>query len=539
MSPARSVQQHLKLYTEQHPNDARPSAEVVACLPDLLYAFQTVTGWSLEYVTGAASKHSEGLTLAIPVDSGRDAPAGHLRLQPFGDVRPGDAGDQQPVERSAARLLAASMADMLGELVATRYALWRREAELAAGIPVVPHREEEKHLAARLEAVLKGGAEAIGGVAAALYLLDEGTTELKLRSCWGLPFDRLTASARPLQGAMADLEAMLGHAVVLNDAETRRVWNVPEDFPLAACVPVSTPTTLLGTLWVFGNEGCNLGDRQTNLLEVVAGRVASDLEREVLLRCGCDGAELKKQLAAIERLQRNGLPTIAPLLDGWDVAGWTCQAQGAGGAFHDWFCLPDGLLAVAAGRTRKEGVAAAVTANAVKTSLRAHAQYHRRAEPVLQQLNLTLWTSSAGDQHADVFYGVVETAIGRVSGAAAGRLSALLLRPTGWESIGQGSRPLGESPETGYRQDDYQLQPGEALVLFSDGRSEVVEPSSQLRSDADVAEDLLDKLSLSAEELTAAVRSILESRDPDAHRRDRTIVVVKRRGAFSDDAKTT
>ena len=48
------------------------------------------------------------------------------------------------------------MADMLGELLQTRYALWRREAELAAGVPVVPHREEEKHLAARLEAVLKG-----------------------------------------------------------------------------------------------------------------------------------------------------------------------------------------------------------------------------------------------------------------------------------------------------------------------------------------------------------------------------------------------
>ena len=165
-------------------------------------------------------------------------------------------------------------------------------------------------------------------MAAALYLLDEGTTELKLRSCWGLPFDRLTASARPLQGAMADLEAMLGHAVVLNDVETRRVWNVPEDFPAAVCVPVSTPTTLLGTLWVFGNERRDFNDRQTNILEVVAGRLASDLEREMLMRCGCDGAELKKQLAAIERVQRNGLPTIAPMLDGWDVAGWTYQSQG-------------------------------------------------------------------------------------------------------------------------------------------------------------------------------------------------------------------
>ena len=145
-----------KLYTEQHPSEARSSVDAVGCLPDLLYAFQTVTGWSLQYVTGAASKLNEGLTVAIPVNAGRDAPAGHLRLQPAGETRPGDNQSRSPVERSAARLLAASMADMLGELMQTRYALWRREAELAAGVPVVPHREEEKHLAARLEAVLKG-----------------------------------------------------------------------------------------------------------------------------------------------------------------------------------------------------------------------------------------------------------------------------------------------------------------------------------------------------------------------------------------------
>ena len=126
------------------------------------------------------------------------------------------------------------------------------KAELAAGVPVVPHRDDEKHLAARLEAVLRAGAEAVDAKAAALYLLDEATTELKLRSSWGLPFDRLAAPARPLQGAVADLEALLGHAVVLNDNDAREMWRVPEGLPhggLRARCP--RPTTLLGTLWVF------------------------------------------------------------------------------------------------------------------------------------------------------------------------------------------------------------------------------------------------------------------------------------------------
>ena len=96
---------------------------------------------------------------------------------------------------------------------------------------MVPHREEEKHSAERLEAALLAGAEAVGCDAAALYLLDEATTELKLRNSCGLPFDRLTALARPLQGAVADLEALLGHAVVLNDDSLMGTWKCPRIFP--------------------------------------------------------------------------------------------------------------------------------------------------------------------------------------------------------------------------------------------------------------------------------------------------------------------
>ena len=120
---------------------------------------------------------------------------------------------------------------------------------------------------------------------------------------------------------MADLEALLGHAVVLNDDSLMATWNAPEDFPTAVCVPVSSPTTLLGTLWVFSNEKRDFNDRETNIMEVVAGRLASDLEREMLLRSAVDGAGLQKQVAAADRLQRERVPTIAPLLDGWDLAG--------------------------------------------------------------------------------------------------------------------------------------------------------------------------------------------------------------------------
>jgi phosphoserine phosphatase RsbU/P len=169
-----------------------------------------------------------------------------------------------------------------------------------------------------------------------------------------------------------------------------------------------------------------------------------------------------------------------------------------------------------------------MTANAVKTSLRAHSQYHRQAERVLQQLNLTLWTSSAGDQRANLFFGLIETATGRVCTSTAGRPSAVLLRPNGWESLSHAASYLGESPESGFEQYGYELQPGEAIVLFSDGCSDTLDRHDRMFGDAEMAEALIDKLSLTAEELAAAVRNALENHGDDAHRKDRAIVVVKR-----------
>ena len=357
MANSTPKQKHLKLYTEQPPKPSRPPIETVASLPALLRAFQTATGWALRYALKKAEegrgKRAEGRGLGTLISregsgvrvqgSGSlvlEAPNPKSEIQnpkskisdPPSALRPPPSAPPAPVvPRPAAESLAASIADLLGELLETRHALGRREAELAAGVPMVPHREEEKHLAERLQAALLAGGEAVGCDAAALYLLDEGTSELKLRSSWGLPFDRLTAPARPLQGAVADLEALLGHAVVLNDDSLMATWNVPEDFPTAVCVPVSSPTTLLGTLWVFSNEKRDFNDRETNIVEVVAGRLASDLEREMLLRSAVDGAGLQKQVAAAERLQRNGLPTIAPLLDGWDLAGSSAQADRSAG----------------------------------------------------------------------------------------------------------------------------------------------------------------------------------------------------------------
>src|SRR5690606_35029530 len=199
-----------------------------------------------------------------------------------------------------------------------------------------------QNLALRLEAALRGGAQAVGCQAAALYLLDDATTQLKRRSAWGLPIDRFTRPARLLEGATADLEALAGHAIVLADPSVCAEWPRPEAFPAAVCVPVSSATMPLGTLWMFSARSRDFRDEEVNVVEIVAGRIATDLEREVLLAEGAAGARLQGQLADAERLWQGAGPAYTAPPAGWDVGVALTTPDPLAGLFCDWSTRNDG-----------------------------------------------------------------------------------------------------------------------------------------------------------------------------------------------------
>src|SRR5204863_6963613 len=136
-----------------------------------------------------------------------------------------------------------------------------------------------------------------------------------------------------------DLEAFVAHAVVLAGTTLLPHWRCPVDFPAAVCVPVSSPSIPLGTLWVFSDQPRDFSPEQTNLLEIIAGRLAADLEREMLLAAGTKAKERDRQLELASRWMADRLPSITPLIDDYEFSAWTQQAGNIGGDFHDWSVL--------------------------------------------------------------------------------------------------------------------------------------------------------------------------------------------------------
>ncbi len=488
----KKIPEYLKLHVEALPEPPPPALAESGPLGDFCRAFERATGWSLECVAAASgpgrasacNSGDEALTSAAKwsaaLTDAENRPIARFALRRGGgDSDAVTSRDSRATSRTApledVKPLASAAAGLWSKVERLRYALWQREAELAVGVPVVSRRDEEPHLALRLEAALKAAATSIGCHAAALYLLDDATSQLKLRAAWGIARDRFLVPARPLRGAVADLEALVGHAVALEDAHLLPAWKPPEDFAdcaSAVCVPVSSPTCPLGTLWVYSREPRSFTDEHTNLVEIVAGRIAADLEREVLLSQGMKSSYVATQLDRAARWQQDRLPRIAPILEGWQVGGAASDTNLPRASFYDWNVLPDGNLSVAVGRAHGGPLEAALSVAAVQAAVRAHSCHVREPKRLLAEVNETLWSGSPGDCFASLFYGVLEPETGRLMYASAGSVGAIVLGAAGSTDsprrlVASHTPPLGVEPEITIAGNQCALRSGESLVVAS------------------------------------------------------------------------
>jgi len=186
---------HLRLHVEEYAGES--PAPPVAQLAPLLQAFEQATGWQIRYEQSPAGL---GEVWSTTVDGGGDQPAARLVL-----AGPQATSADQRVtaiaELQQARPLALAIGGLLGELNRLRHALWQREAELAAGVPVVTSNVAAGGVDARAEDDFLVASTSDEQVNAVLRILDNrnerrrlavaGRTRMLSHHDWGRSMHRL------------------------------------------------------------------------------------------------------------------------------------------------------------------------------------------------------------------------------------------------------------------------------------------------------------------------------------------------------------
>ncbi len=189
---------------------------------------------------------------------------------------------------------------------------------------------------------------------------------------------------------------------------------------------------------------------------------------------------LDDELQTVGEIQRSLLPESLPSIPGWDIAAYYQTSARAGGDYYDFFPLADGRWGIFIADVSGHGTPAAVLM--AITHAIAHAQPGTHTPPValLHGLNDTLTrTYTRNGTFVTAFYAVLDPARRQLSYCSAGHNPPRLVRDGRVISLDKArALPMGIVQDEPFCEAVLTLQPGDLLLLYTDGITETMAPNA-------------------------------------------------------------
>jgi GAF domain-containing protein len=233
---------------------------------------------------------------------------------------------------------------------------------------------------------------------------------------------------------------------------------------------VSSNSTLGSINLVASTAAVGFSNKRMEVVRPAVGLAAVAVENALLLQVKLEREREQQQLLVAQQIQSRLLPQVPPRIAGIDLAGTSLPATTIGGDYYDFFALRDGALGMVVADVAGKGVPAGLIMTATRAMFRSAAHQHSRPERVLERVNRLLCEEGFGPNFVTAVCVRVELPSGKVTIASAGHEPALLLRARDGrlESTLLRSLPMGLRDSTRYPAARLQLQPGDALLLYSD-----------------------------------------------------------------------
>jgi sigma-B regulation protein RsbU (phosphoserine phosphatase) len=182
---------------------------------------------------------------------------------------------------------------------------------------------------------------------------------------------------------------------------------------------------------------------------------------------------LSRELAQAAEIQRRLLPSAPPAVPGLDLAGYNLQTRTVGGDYFDYLPFGNGMALVVADVAGK-GMPAAL----LMASLQAHTQAITElggelgGDPasVVAKLNRAITRSTPDNRFVTFFMAVFDPAASTLTYCNAGHNPPLLIRSDGSvERLEEGGTVLGLFAAAAFQDKTIRFDPGDLLILYSDG----------------------------------------------------------------------
>ncbi len=182
-----------------------------------------------------------------------------------------------------------------------------------------------------------------------------------------------------------------------------------------------------------------------------------------------------RELAVAGQIQASFLPTSLPHLPGWQLAVTLDPTSEASGDFYDFIPLANGHMGLVIADVSDRGMGAALFMALSRTLIRTYAaEYPTQPEVVLDATSRRMLEDTRAGLFVTVFYGILDPTSGLLTYCNAGHNPPCLLsrRKGSVRELAKTGMALGAVEDADWGRRSIQIEPGDALVLYTDGITE-------------------------------------------------------------------
>jgi sigma-B regulation protein RsbU (phosphoserine phosphatase) len=343
--------------------------------------------------------------------------------------------------------------------------------------------------------------------------------------------DRFKISSTVRDRVIRSKESLLVRDAQLDQTFKEHVSIVEHKVRSMMAVPLQTNDRVIGLIYVDSPHVVREFTREDlNLLTVMANVAAIRIEHARLNEIEEAERAMAKEMEQAALIQNGLLPAAPPKVEGLDIAGKTIPCRTVGGDYFDYIMFPDGRVGMLVGDVAGKGLPASLLMSSLQARVHVLFEEADNLAHKIERLNKAVCAKCPNNRFITFFMTVVDPATGSLVYTNAGHNPPLLVRASSaFETLPGGGTILGILPMATYQEERTRMEPGDVLVLYSDGVTEAVNPDGEDFGEQRLGELVASMRNRTANEIVEAINSAVTSFTEGAPAADDITVVVARR----------
>jgi sigma-B regulation protein RsbU (phosphoserine phosphatase) len=274
-----------------------------------------------------------------------------------------------------------------------------------------------------------------------------------------------------------------GQPILTSDAQADSRFNMRQSVMLLGlrsilCVPLKVKDEVKGV--VYADNRFEVGiftPADLDLLSAIASIAAISVENARLYQMAVEQGRMQRELQLAREMQTTFLPQEVPQVHGWDFASRWHPAREVAGDYYDFIPLNPETIGLVIADVTDKGAPAALFMVFSNSIVRGSVHASIPPAEAIASANRLICAKSPNAMFVSLVYAQLDLKTGQATYVNAGHNMPLYYQHAEdrLQSLARTGMVMGIEPETPYTQERLVMEPGDFLLMYTDGLTDAID----------------------------------------------------------------